>query len=517
MSTDFVETPSGAVRGAHERDVWAFKGIPYGADTAGDGRFRRARPPKPWPGVRDCLEYGPSCPQITSEQMLGIPILPESESMMGVLAYERVTSEDCLVLNVWTPSLDETAKLPVLVWLHGGGWSIGSASAPLYDFSNLSRHGGVVTVGINHRLGLLGFMDLSHLGEEFADSGNVGMLDVVSALEWVRDTITAFGGDPGNVTTFGESGGGAKTATLLAMPEGRGLFHKACVMSGALLHAQTPDRAFTKTESVLEHLGVGTEPEKLQALGADRLIEAWVALLGGSGNAPGRGEVFSPVIGPSLPDHPYESIRGGNASDVVVVVGCTTDEMLAFMFFDPDLWTLGFEDVSDRLRLLLGEDTPRIVSSYRAIRPDQSPTSLLVAISTDAKFRIPAIRVAEAKIEGGGAHVYMYAYAWGHPDPGGTVRAPHGLDMPFFFDNVDKAPIAAGPQAESLAKATSGALIALALTGDPSHAALPAWPAYTLDRRATLRFDVPSTVEDDPLGAERACWDDVALTGLGGT
>ena len=152
------------------------------------------------------------------------------------------------------------------------------------------------------------------------------------------------------------------------------------------------------------------------------------------------------MIGPSLPDHPYDSIRSGNGSDVVVVVGCTTDEMLAFMFFDPDLWTLGLEDVSDRLRSLLGEDAPRIVSSYQAIRPDLSPTSLLVAISTDAKFRIPAIRVAEAKVGGGGAPVYMYAYAWGHPDPGGTVRAPHGLDMPYFFDNVDKAPIAAGPR-----------------------------------------------------------------------
>ncbi len=517
MSTDVVETASGTVRGAHERGVWAFKGIPYGADTAGDGRFRRARPPQPWTGVRDCLEYGPSCPQITSEQMLGIQILPESESMMGVLAYERVTSEDCLALNVWTPSLDATAKLPVLVWLHGGGWSIGSASAPLYDFSNLSRHGGVVTVGINHRLGVLGFMDLSHFGDEFADSGNVGMLDVVAALEWVRDTISAFGGDPGNVTVFGESGGGAKTATLLAMPKARGLFHQACVMSGALLRAQTADLALTKTERVLEHLGVGAEPEEAQALEAERLIEAWVALLGGSGNALGRGEGFSPVIGPSLPDHPYELIRGGNASDVAVVVGCTTDEMLAFMFFDPDLWTLGMEDVSDRLRSLLGDDAPRMVSSYQAIQPERSPTSLLVAVATDAKFRLPAIRVAEAKVEGGGAPVYMYAYAWGHPDPSGTTRAPHGLDMPYFFDNVDKAPIAEGLQAEPLVQATSGALIALAHTGDPGHAALPPWPAYTLDRRATLRFDVTSTVEDDPLGAERACWDDVALTGLGGS
>ncbi len=516
MSGELVETATGIVRGKNEGDVCAFKGIPYGADTSGDGRFRRALPPEPWRGVRECFDYGPSCPQVTYEQMLGIPFMPEAESLMGVLGYERVTSEGCLALNVWTPSLDETARLPVLVWLHGGGWGIGSASAPLYDFSNLCRNHGVVTVGINHRLGILGFLDLSQLDERFADSGNVGMLDVITALRWVKEHISAFGGDPGNVTVFGESGGGAKTSTLLAMPEGRGLFHKAFVMSGVMLEAQTPEVASNKTTKVLGCLGVDSDWEKLQAVKVGHLIAAAVALPGTAGSILKRGEAFSPVIGPSLPGHPHDLIRTGNAREVATVIGCTTDEMLAFMFLDPDLWTLGIDNVVQRLQPVLGDEASKVVSAYQAIRSDDSPSSLLIAISTDAKFRIPHIRIAEAKVEAGGAPAYMYAFAWGQPDPSGTIRSPHGMDMPYFFDNIEKAPVAAGPHAEPLVKTMSGSLAALARTGNPNHEALPSWPAYTLDRRTTLCFDVAPAVEDDPRGAERACWPGISLSGLGG-
>jgi para-nitrobenzyl esterase len=204
LPPDVVETANGHVRGMRDDGVWAFKGVPYGDDTGGAGRFRPARPPRPWAGVRECLEYGPSCPQMTVEQMTGTPMSAEIESMMGVLATEPSVSEDCLVLNVWTPTLDAAARLPVLVWLHGGGMNTGSASWPLYDFTNLARRRRVVVVGVNHRLGILGFLDVSALGEEFADSGNVGMLDVVAALGWVSHNIAGFGGDPSNVTIFGE-------------------------------------------------------------------------------------------------------------------------------------------------------------------------------------------------------------------------------------------------------------------------------------------------------------------------
>jgi para-nitrobenzyl esterase len=506
-----IDTANGDVRGAQHGGIWSFKGIPYGADTSGAWRFRHPRKPKPWIGVRDCLTYGPSCPQSTS----GLPMSSETESRMGVLAHERVTGENCLVLNVWTPAPEPTAKLPVLVWLHGGGWSIGSASSPLYDFSNLSRHGNVVTVGINHRIGIFGFLDVSHLGEEFADSGNAGMLDVVAALTWVREQISAFGGDPDNVTVFGESGGGAKISTLLGMPESRGLFHKACVMSGVMLNAQTPERAQQKAQATLEHLGLPAEPKRLQSIGVDQLNEAAAAMQGVRDHLRG-GDIFSPVLGPSLPNHPQQSIRSGNAADVTVVVGCTHDEMLAFLYALPDLWTLGIDEARTRLRSLLGEDVDRVIASYQEVEADQSPTSLLVAIATDAKFRIPHIRMAEAKLEGGGRPAYMYSFDWGRPDPSGTIRAGHGSDMPYFFDNVEKASMAAGPQGEPLTKAMSGALVALAKSGDPNHADLPDWPAYTVEHRSTMCFDVPSSIERDPRGAERASWEGISLDGIGG-
>jgi para-nitrobenzyl esterase len=506
-----IETASGNVRGTHEDGIWSFKGIPYGADTAIEGRFRRPRKSEPWTGIRDCSSYGPSCPQSTS----GLPMSAETETRMGVLAYERVTGEDCLVLNVWTPAPEPTATLPVLVWLHGGGWSIGSASSPLYDFSNLSRHGNVVTVGINHRIGIFGFLDVSDLGEEFADSGNAGMLDIIAALTWVKEQIAAFGGDPDNVTLFGESGGGAKISTLLGMPEGRGLFHKACVMSGVMLNAQSPERAREKTEAVLEHLGLGAEPEKLLSATVDGLNEAAMAMQGVRDHLRG-GDAFSPVLGPSLPDHPRQLVRSGNAKDVTVVVGCTHDEMLAFLYAVPDLWTLDIDDVRNRLLSILGENVDRVIASYQDIGAGQTPTSLLVAIATDAKFRIPHIRMAEAKIEGGGEPTYMYSFDWGRPDPTGTVRAGHGSDMPYFFDNVEKASIASGPQGEPLTKAMSEALVALARTGDPNHEDLPNWPAYSVEDRATMRFDVPASVECDPRGVERSTWEGISLDGLGG-
>jgi para-nitrobenzyl esterase len=447
--------------------------------------------------------------------LLGIPARPESEPLMGTWSYERAISEDCLTLNVWTPALDETAGLPVLVWLHGGGWSIGSASWPLYDFSNLSRHGRVVLVGVNHRLGILGFLDLSASGERFADSGNAGMLDVVAALRWVRENIAAFGGDPGNVTVFGESGGGAKTSTLLGMPAAQGLFHQAVVMSGVMLRAQAPEDAARRTAAVMDHLGASADPGKLLELGASRVIDAGAAVIGAQSVLSPVGG-FRPVLGPSLPDHPVELVRRGNARDVSTVIGCTADEMFAFLAFDPGLWTLTLDGVHERLRPMLGADTERIVSSYQAIRPGETPASLLTAITTDAKFRVPSIRLAEAHAESGGAGTHMYLFGWGHPGPNGTSWSPHGLDMPYFFDNVDKAAIAQGPQAQPLTEAMSGALIALARTASPAHQAIPDWPAYTLDRRPTMRFDLPPAVVDDPNGAERACWNGIILSGPDG-
>ena len=437
----------------------------------------------------------------------------EIEQMMGVLGTEPSMSEDCLALNVWTPTLDAEARLPVLVWLHGGGMNTGSASWPLYDFTNLASHGSVVVVGINHRLGVLGFLDLSDMGEEFAESGNVGMLDVVAALGWVGQNIIGFGGDPGNVTVFGESGGGTKTTTLLAMPAAKGLLHKAFPMSGAILAAQRPEVARSTTEVALERVGVGADLKKLEEVEVGRFIEAELALQG-SGLLGRGGRRFGPVLGPSLPDHPERAIQLGASVDVPVVSGCTADEMLAFLVADPEFWTLTEQGLRDRVGVLLGEHTDSILAGYRSIRPEDSPMSLLVAIITDAIMRIPHIRLNEARLQAGGASVWMYMFAWGQPDASGRRWSAHGTDMPYFFDNVDKAAIAAGPHAEELVAAMSRALVSLAYTGDPNHDELPKWPTYALDDRRTMIFDSPLSVSSDPFGAERLLWQDVPLGDL---
>jgi para-nitrobenzyl esterase len=505
-----AETAHGRVRGVKGDGVWAFKGVPYGDDTGGPGRFRPARPPQAWSGVRECLTYGPSCPQMTVEQMTGTPMPAEIEGLMGVLGSESSVSEDCLALNVWTPTLQAQAALPVLVWLHGGGMNTGSASWPLYDFTNLVRHRNVVVVGINHRLGVFGFLDLSELGEEFAESGNVGMLDVVAALGWVNQNIAGFGGDPDNVTVFGESGGGTKTTALLAMPAAAGLFHKAFPMSGAMLAAQRPEAANTTAHLTLERIGVGADLSQLATVEAGRLIEAELALQG-SGLLGRGGRRFGPVLGPSLPQDPEWAIAHGASASVPIVSGCTTDEMLAFLVSDPEFGSITEAGLRDRLGKLLGEYADPILVGYRSIHPDESPTALLVATITDATMRLPHIRMTEARLQAGGAPAWMYLFAWGHPDASGRRWAAHGTDMPYFFDNVDKASIAAGPHADQLVAAMSGALVSLAYTGSPNHDELPEWPAYTPEDRLTMLFDTPSSVSADPFGAERLVWQGVPL------
>jgi para-nitrobenzyl esterase len=354
------------------------------------------------------------------------------------------------------------------------------------------------------------------MSDQFAHSGNVGMLDVVAALEWVHDNIADFGGDPANVTVFGESGGGAKVATLLAMPAGRGLFHRAVAVSGAMLAAQQPDHAARHAEAVLGLLGIGPDMEKLQTIDVAQLIEAEIALPGREGSALARRRGFSPVLGPSLPEHPAEAIAGGLSRDITLLSGCNRDESLGFLFHDPELWTLSADAVADRMRALLGEKAERVLAAYRAAQPGETPTSMFIAASTDAMFRIPQIRLAEAKVAGGGRPTYMHLFTWGPTDPLGRVRSPHGIDMPYFFDNVAKAPMSEGPHAERLASMMSGALRSFARTGAPGHDWLPAWPPYTLESRATMLIGPEPVVAYDPGSTERASWSDVKLPGLRG-
>jgi para-nitrobenzyl esterase len=507
-----IEIASGIVRGTRTGPVYAFKGIPYGADTSGVGRFRPPRPPQPWSGVRDCMAYGPSSPQMSIEQMTGTPMPAEAEQLMGVLACERRMSEDCLVLNVWTPSRDSQAKLPVLVWLHGGAWNVGSASWPLYDFTNLAAHGDVVVVGVNHRLGILGFLDLSALDPDYATSGNVSLLDVVASLGWVRDNIAAFGGDPANVTVFGESGGGLKVTALMGMPDAASLFHKAFAMSGSRLNALSPDRARRTTKAVIEHLGV-SDISDLQAVPFERLLDAELRLGGRTVSVEAVAHSFSPVLNPSLPERPEDAVRGGSSAAVAFVGGCTTHEMLAFLR-DPGLWVMSWADVISRTDALVGGHADAIVAAYRDAAPDETPPSALISILTDALYRVPHIRMAEAQLLAGGS-TWLYLFGFGQAGPDGHIRSAHGSDMPLFFDNVDKAPASDGPHAGSLVASMSGALLALARDGAPAHRALPAWPTYSVDHRPTMWLDVESELRLDPGGAQRACWEGIFLLGFG--
>jgi para-nitrobenzyl esterase len=440
-------------------------------------------------------------------EMTGQELPAEIEQLMGVWNRERSTGEDCLVLNVWTPATD-AGRRPVLVWLHGGGMAVGSASWPLYDFTNLARNNDVVVVGVNHRLGVLGFLDLSHLGDDFSDSGNVGMLDQVAALQWVHDNIAAFGGDPGNVTIFGESGGGRKVTCLLAMPSARGLFHGAFAMSGALVEARQKEAARANADALFEHLGVGTDVDALQKLDADALVRASVEIGGGGLLAARAG--LGPTLGPSLPDHPVDAVRAGSARGVNVVLGCTTHEMVAFMG-SPEVFAADEATVRTMLAGMVGEHADAVYDRYRAADPDASPASHLLLVASDEFMRICHIRYAEALLAGGATDPRMYLFDFRQPSPDGVPRAGHGADMPFCFDNLDRAPASNGPHAAPLVRAMSGALVALARHGDPNHDGIPEWPPYSTDGRATMVFDVESHVDLDPMGSQRRIWEELGI------
>ena len=501
-----VETTAGKIRGANVNGIRTFKGVPYGASTEGANRFLPPKKPVPWMGVRDTLSLGPSSPQLPGFKT------PEIQMMQNLAS--NPSSEDCLVLNVWTPGTDD-AKRPVMFWLHGGGFQFGSGGQPFYDGANLARRGDVVTITINHRLGCLGYLHLGDLGgPAFAKSGNVGILDAVAALEWVRDNIEKFGGDPKNVMIFGESGGGSKVSTLLGMPAAKGLFHRAAIESGPGLTAVPRATATRTAATFLGLLGLDkTKLDQLQKRPVEELIEAQAMTRGG----------FSPVHdGDVIPENMFDPVATPISADVPLLIGSNKDEGTFLLQADAELFTFDEAGLKARVRNSAGgndEAAERILSIYRKTYPNAKPTDYWVQIYTDRSMRMRSITLAERKAAQKKAPVYMYFFAWNTVGFGGKYKTLHMSEIPFVFDNIWAAEAMTHglPEAKALAAKVSSAWIAFARTGNPAAKVLPEWPPYSADGRSTMILDNNPRVENDPSRDIRLFWlDEEKRQGAGG-
>jgi para-nitrobenzyl esterase len=479
-------TQAGKVRGLVTQGVHSFKGIRYGADTA-PRRFMPALAPVSWKNILDATEYGAASPQTGKE--------------------ETATSEDCLFLNIWTPGLRDGARRPVMFYIHGGAYSHGSGSSPLYDGTRLCRRGDVVVVTVNHRLNAFGYLYLARLGgPQFADSGNAGMLDLVMALRWVRDNIAEFGGDPGRVMLFGQSGGGAKIATLMAMPVARGLFHRGATMSGQQVTASGPLNATSRAHALLDALKLPRQRvEEISTLPKERLLEALAA----TDPVIGKGSLyFGPVLDErALPQHPFYPEAPLISAQVPMIIGNTHDETrLLIGGSDPAAFSLDWEQLPAKLSAQMRVDiTPEtVVAAYRQMYPQYSPSDVFFAATTAARSWRGALIEVELRAAQG-APAYAYELDWKSPLDGGKWGAPHTLDIPLVFDNIDRQGSLTGTSADAqkVADQMSEAFIAFAKTGDPNTRAIPKWEPYQLPRRQTLLFDTQSSLADDPRGKER--------------
>lgn len=507
-----VESSVGRVRGLLREGYAEFKGIHYGEPTGGTNRFLPPKPNRPWTGVRDALQLGPQSPQVNPD----LPIWRDSSE----------ESEDCLVLNVWAPDhAGADAALPVMVWLHGGGFVFGSAGAPGYDGGNMARDGDVVVVGVNHRLNAFGYTYLGDgVDERFALSGNVGHLDLVAALQWVRDNITAFGGDPDNVTIFGQSGGGGKVAALIAMEQAQGLFHKAIIMSGSILRFHTPDDAAAVTARLYKEFGVHEgDVESLQKV-PTKTLSQFMSVLGDPLFVPGEPISllkYGPVVdGHILTEQNWWDGARALGRSIPMVIGTNLHENAGLTGWDPDepsTHSIGDVQLARRVspysmwnHLRLEELVP-LVGRYRQVMPDLSDEALLVRITTDIGYWGNAVRMTSAKSDQGAAPVFSYECRWRTPCYGG-MWSLHGVELPFVFNtptygaawdgaDCDASRAAADPEGRRFAVGAEmfTAWINFARTGDPSTKARP-WPSYDTTSRPSMVFGAHTGVENDVRG-----------------
>ena len=489
-----AKTKAGRVRGMMEQGIHVFKGVRYGADTAAR-RFLPPLPPAPWSAVQDATHYGPGCPQ------------------RGPLG--KSASEDCLFLNIWTPGLQEGAARPVLFYIHGGAFDEGSGSSPLYDGARLCQRGDVVVVTVNHRLNAFGYLYLARLaGPEYADSGNVGMLDLVLALRWVRDNIAQFGGDPRRVMVFGQSGGGAKIATLMGMPAALApqsrLFHRAATMSGEEITASGPLHATQRTQAMLGALKIpDAQAARIKDVPAERLVEALEATDPIIGHG---GIYFGPVLDErALPRHPFYPDAPPLAATVPMIIGNTHDETRNLIGgSDPGAFNLTWPGLAQALARSMRADIPpeHVIAEYRRLYPHASASDVFFAATTASRSWRPAIIESELRAAQD-APAFVYQLDWRSPQDGGRWGAPHGLDIPLVFGNLDAlvdlkgTRIGSSERSRRMSARMSDAFIAFARTADPNIQALPAWEHYELPRRGTMLLDDEPRMLDDPRGAER--------------
>jgi para-nitrobenzyl esterase len=510
-----VATAAGRLRGRAGTGVVTFKGIRYGASTAGVNRFQPPVRPQPWTGIVDALEYGPRAWQ-PSRAM--IPEIGDALTGSGPM------DEDCLRVNVWTPAIDR-GRRPVMVWLHGGGQRTGSGNSIFYDGTELARNHDVVVVTLTHRLNALGYLWLAGLpgvSERFARTANLPLADLVLALEWVRDNISQFGGNPANVTIFGQSGGGGKVAMLTAFPAAKGLFHRAIIMSTLADTAVTglaPARAVEAAELLLARLGVNaSDAERLLQMPAEQIVAALTAggRAGGQGGQTATGDIslrFVPVVdGRTLPAHPFEPAASDVSATIPLMVGSNECEGIPYSNPDDAYWTREPANVSElrtevkRLVPVNDADADRLIALYRSHRPAESLGDIAAVMAGDASaLRHAAYLIARRKHMQGKAPVFLYAFTWRSPVRQGKLRSMHGMELPFVFDHPDTISFMTGSGSDRypLATAMSNAWVAFARSGNPNHAGIPSWTPYEPTAWPTMVFGPQVALLNDPHGEER--------------
>lgn len=484
--TAVATTQSGKVAGYAAGNLYVFKGIPY----ARAERFMPPQAPEKWEGIRSSRAYGPTCPQAVRGGW------QSDEHSFAFDWDDGHPGEDCLRVNIWTPALADGKKRPVMVWLHGGGYAAGSGQElPSYDGANLARKGDAVVVTLNHRLNVLGFLDLSDFGEEYAASGNAGLLDLVAALQWVHDNIEAFGGDPSNVTIFGQSGGGGKVSTLMATPSAAGLFHKAIVQSGSMLRTMESKYSRRIGAEVLRQLGLTpAQVDRLKTIPYEQLLAAGekaVAQVRAEAEKEGISTFifgWAPTVdGNVLPAQPFDPQAPEQSRDIPLLVGTTLHEFTTSTYV-PFFRTVTEEQAVEVLRKKYGERTDEFLAALRKAYPDCKPKDL---VDIDLVFRPGAVEQARLKTAQQGAPVYMYLFGWESPVMDGMLRSTHCMEIPFVFDNTERhaSMTGGGSEAQALADKMSDAWLNFARTGNPGVESLPAWEAYTPQSGATMYFD----------------------------